>query len=376
MKTKKSAFTLIELIIVIMILGILIPSIFSIYSFIIKANREIHARQYAIQQGYGFFEKLNIWMQDYTIDYEEYYNRQMVGCVWDSKRWTDFKWNIWTTWHCTNFTAYGNYNSIGNVGEKSHDIYYCYTGSNRLKRSYPKVASKTNCGKLWTRQSYGQYEALFTNVKKDTDNDSNIVWDSDDENLWYAMNNIMAIQDANNVQELYLISNDGKTRLFFRRKLKQIDGEHSQYVIQMLRLRWFDAWYQHNFAAEDKKWMYDWKIDTWACDAWMGFICNWSGLNGSYEGYSLPSGVDDGWIDVTNWPINVYTRNLSVSPVVSPDLTRADARSQINPYVSFLSVFWIYVPYYSGRMADSIVNFKVPIQTTINTKKFYKEPKN
>ena len=81
LQTKKSAFTLIEITIVAIMLGILIPSIFSIYSFIIKANREIHARQDAIQQGYGFFEKLNIWMQDYTIDYEEYYNRQMVGCV-------------------------------------------------------------------------------------------------------------------------------------------------------------------------------------------------------------------------------------------------------------------------------------------------------
>ena len=78
LKTKKSAFTLIEITIVATILGILIPSIFSIYGFIIKSNREISARQNVIQQSYEFFEKLNIWMQDYTIDYEEYFNRQRV----------------------------------------------------------------------------------------------------------------------------------------------------------------------------------------------------------------------------------------------------------------------------------------------------------
>ncbi len=69
---------MIELVFVCMILSIIIPSIYSLYSFIVRSNREISARQHAIQQSYEFFEKLNIRMQDYTIDYEEYYNRQMV----------------------------------------------------------------------------------------------------------------------------------------------------------------------------------------------------------------------------------------------------------------------------------------------------------
>ena len=296
----------------------------------------------------------------------------MVGCGW----WTgsSFTWNTWTTWHCTEFTAYGNHNSIDNSSSGNHNIYYCTTGSEQNNKN-PKVFN-SNCWKIWSQKSYGQYEALFTNVKGDTDRDWNPVWDSDDENLWSG--SVNAIVDADNVQELYLISNDGKTRLFFRRNLKRVSDDwlHHQYVIQMLRLRWFDAGYQHNFESSDKRGMYDWKIDTWACDAWMGFVCNWDRINWTYADYSLPQNADDGWIDIIHGPINVYTRNLSVSPVVSPDLSWAKAESQINPYVRFLSVFWIYVPYYSGRMADSIINFKVPIQTTINTKKFYKEPKS
>ena len=302
----------------------------------------------------------------------------MVGCVssWWLNTWNSFKWNIWLSGHCTEFTAYGNNNSNsidGNTGH--HNIYYCTTGTEYNKSNIPKVVNK-DCWKIWSQQSYGQYAALFTNVKGDTDSDGNPVWDSDDENLWSG--NVNAIEDADNVQELYLISNDGKTRLFFRRNLKRISDDwlHHQYVIQMLRLRWFDAWSMHNFDSPDKKGMYDWKIDTWACDAWMGFVCGGAAISWTYEGYNLPKDADDGWIDIIHGPINVYTRNLSVSPVVSPDLSWAKAENQINPYVRFLSVFWIYVPYYSGRMADSIVNFKVPIQTTINTKKFYKEPKS
>ena len=78
---KKNAFTLIELLFVCMILALIMPSMFAIYSFMINSNREVTARQDTIQQSYEFLEKLNILIQDYTIDYEEYYNRQMVGCI-------------------------------------------------------------------------------------------------------------------------------------------------------------------------------------------------------------------------------------------------------------------------------------------------------
>ena len=99
----------------------------------IKTNREIVARQNAIQQWYEFFEKLNILMQDYTIDYEEYFNRQMVWCVEWGGTGENFKWDVWTWWYCTEFTAYGNENSterkfVNSVEidtTKYHDIYYC-----------------------------------------------------------------------------------------------------------------------------------------------------------------------------------------------------------------------------------------------------------
>jgi prepilin-type N-terminal cleavage/methylation domain-containing protein len=47
---KKYAFTLVELIFVAMIIALIMPEMFSLYNFIIKSNREIIARQQAIQQ--------------------------------------------------------------------------------------------------------------------------------------------------------------------------------------------------------------------------------------------------------------------------------------------------------------------------------------
>ena len=370
---KYWGFTIIELLTVTVILGILIPSIITIYSFMIKSNKEFNLRQTSIQQWYEFFEKLNILMQDYTIDYEEYFNRQMVWCVksWSTLlTWDNFKWNVWLSWYCTEFTAYWNENStnrnIWNWNSKDHDIYQCSSidGSDAKWRAL--VIKKDACWRFWGKQSYGQYKALFTDVRQ-------IIDEGDDEDLWTMVNSwVQAIEDGDNIQELYLISHDGKSRLFFRRKLFTWDEIQSQYKIQILRLRWFDAGYKHDFHSDDKRGMYDWKIDTWACDAWMGFVCNWTKINWAYTDYKLPGNADDGWIDITHGPINVYTWNISIAPYEDPDLSWADQSIQTNPYVKFFTVFGVYVPYYKWKMAESIINFKVPIQTTISTKSFYK----
>ena len=174
---KKYAFTLVELIFVAMIIALIMPEMFSLYNFIIKSNKEIIARQQAIQQWYEFFERINILMEDYTIDYEEYYNRQMVWCVWTSKRGNiSFERNVWLKWYCTNFTAYGNENN--NLNHKDwNDIYYCSSEKSVLgSEAVTKVVKwwiprwpnggAWDCGTLEGKQSYGQYAALFNDVKR------------------------------------------------------------------------------------------------------------------------------------------------------------------------------------------------------------------
>ncbi|MDR3168726.1 MAG: hypothetical protein LBU27_03040 [Candidatus Peribacteria bacterium] len=87
------------------------------------------------------------------------------------------------------------------------------------------------------------------------------------------------------IQELYLISQDGKSRLFFRRNLVMtgdFDDDNlanstgeKLYVIQILRLRGFDAGTKHNFSITEgssNPGLYDGQIDTWACDYSQGFF--------------------------------------------------------------------------------------------------------
>lgn len=367
-------FTIIELLTVVVILWILIPSIITIYSFMIKSNKEFNLRQTSIQQWYEFFEKLNILMQDYTIDYEEYFNRQMVWCVksWSTLlTWDNFKWNVWLSWYCTQFTAYWNENSTQRnmwfgmpISWAFHDVYNCTSWTPKNIKWLHRAVSSTECWKIWSKQSFWQYAALFTDVKEATSND-------DDEELWQPLNDNFtgAIADPNNIQELYLISHDWKNRLFFRRKLVAHTWDFAQYKIQMLRLRWFDAWQEHSFSGLSE-WSYDMHIDTRACDTSMWFVWSWASVWWAYSEYHLPEGPDDCWVDLTYWNTSVPTRNLSISPLNDPDLCWADQSRQINPYMKILLVNGVYSP---TTNSSSINSFNIPIETTINMKDFYKE---
>ena len=382
---NKYAFTLVELIFVAMIIWLIMPAIFSLYNFIIRSNREISARQDTIQQWYEFFERLNILMQDYTIDYEEYFNRQMVGCTaWGTKG-PSFTRSIWQSWYCTEFTAYGNQNSTNRWEwnrTKDHDLYYCSSVcSDNTDKWLPKVFKANKCGTIDGKQSYWQYATFFTDVWRDTtgDRDGNIVWDGDDYNVWYALNGVNAIEDPNHIQEIYLISHDGKRRLYFRRNLYAqsctSDKCYYQYKIEMLRLRWFDAGIKHNFEVwSGNVWLYDWKIDTWACDTWMWFEWKWDSIWWAYPEYHLPKDVDDCRIPLTYWSTSVSARNIGISPTTDSDLSWNDETRQINAYMKIFTVNWVYLPYYTtGSISSSIGDFSVPLETAINMKDFYRE---
>ena len=221
-----------------------------------------------------------------------------------------------------------------------------------------------DCWKFWYKQSFGQYATLFTDVKEATRKD-------DDEELWKILGDLTgAIVDANNIQELYLISHDWKKRLFFRRRLVAQGWGSAQYKIQILRLRWFDAGQNHTFSGAVDEWSYDRQIDTRACDTSMWFEWSWSDVWWAYSGYHLPSDIDDCRVDLTYGNTNVSTWNLIVSPINDPDLYWADDSHQINPYIKMLIVNSVYSPLNSG---NSITEFKIPIETTINMKSFYKE---
>lgn len=75
---KKKAFTLLEVIVSITLFFIIMVVIISLYTKMVRLKYNIQARQSLIQNSYDTMEKINVLLRDYTIDYEEYFNRRNV----------------------------------------------------------------------------------------------------------------------------------------------------------------------------------------------------------------------------------------------------------------------------------------------------------
>jgi len=76
----KKAFTLVELVITVTIFSLILTVAISIYFQMQKLQTDVFAKSLLIKNTNSLVEKLNIVMKNYTIDYEEYFNRKIVGC--------------------------------------------------------------------------------------------------------------------------------------------------------------------------------------------------------------------------------------------------------------------------------------------------------
>lgn len=79
-RIPRKSFTLTELLISLVVFSIMFGTLFTLFLRMIRMKTEIEARSTLIQTTYDTVEKFNSLLQSYTIDYEEYFNRQMVGC--------------------------------------------------------------------------------------------------------------------------------------------------------------------------------------------------------------------------------------------------------------------------------------------------------
>lgn len=181
---KKKGFTLLEMTLVIIISASLLTTIYGVMTFLPKVKNFNDARQNLMEQTNKVMDQFAILFQDYSIDYEEYFNRKMVGCDGTEKAAT-FKWNVNSSGHCEAFTAYGNENAKlqNNEEKKQHHLMYC--SSDAKNGDYIQLIAFKNCQNAGTtategvfsphndgRLSYGQYQQLFRDMKNDTDQQS------------------------------------------------------------------------------------------------------------------------------------------------------------------------------------------------------------
>ncbi len=347
----------------------------------IRLKYNIQARTNVTQDSYYTIEKINILLKNYTIDYEEYFNRKNVGC--DDYN-VNFTRDVNTDGYCNMFTAYGNTNNIDQIASPKHRIYFCSSNITIDNNEPQKVINNESIQNgEWClstgKQSFWQYSWQFRDIKHDVDSVLGAWNDDDDENVMKWPN---AIENPTDIQELYLISQDGKSRILIRRALIEsgdrnhdgnVSGDSERlYTLQLLKLRGFDAGNNHDFDVNTSSGVYDGKIDTRACDYAQGFVCKWSWIGPIYEEYKLPLDENDGRVNLFQKNITIADRNIIVYPTKNPQYALSENDIQINPYFTINLTSKLYGSIRQKRLGmENIDNFQINLQTTFNTKNFY-----
>lgn len=380
----KKAFSLVEMIIVTVLFGMIIVTVTSLFVYMYKIKGWLEARQTLTKESYFLLEKLNTMIKNYTIDYEEYRNRRRVGCKEaGNPQWADT---------CTLPTYYWNKNGVSNQPDV-HKFFYCSSLLAQSGGGLPSVFNSWvspvdhldtyfgNCMQNAINvlslpsltQSYGQYAMLFTDVKEDVDYVPGAAWDDDDTQIWRNFFQSVYSKSWFTPSELYLISFDKKKRLYIRRKqIEQGDyngdgivGETEKlYSLQILQLRWFDAWESHDFQWPG---VYDGVIDTRACDYSLGFNCSGSSIQGAYPEYHMPIDEEDGRKNLLSSDITITDWKLDVQPTHDPKLSWNSEASQINPYIRVAFVSKLYWKNRSRKLdREQINNYSLSLQTAFS----------
>ena len=381
MTSRKSSFTLLEVIISITIFFIIFVTVISIYQKMLNIKYNIQAKQTLIQWSNDVVEKINLILRDYTIDYEEYFNRQRVWCVNTGTAGNTFTWDISTGGYCTRFTNYGNDNSFS-AGKSL--VYYCSSSLSMPETTPNMVLTGSIQRGSWCAntgwQSYGEYAQQFWDRKKDVDSIPGVVGDSDDENVMLGP---PAILNATGVQELYLVSPNHEQRMFLRRALVEsgdwnhdgvVSGDNEfLYTIQMLKLRWFDAGDHHNFSWSTSSGVYDGQIDTRACDISQWFVCHGSPVGTDiYSWYRLPQDADDGRVNLFDQDTTISDRNIILYPDTDPTYAIRNDSTQITPYFTISLQSKLYSKIRLKRIKPTpIDSFVFTLQTTFWVKSVY-----
>lgn len=358
MKKNKQAFSLIETMVAILIVSIVLISWFQLFSMASVSKIKLEEQTKLEKNIFYFSEKLFTLIKNgWVLDYEEYFNRKVVWTElenWHYKKLTWF-WNFWFNWDLEwNTQNYwkGFYFCLSSLNSKIDTTKWCVDNHNT--DSLKKWWNSRNYS--WIPQRYWQYSYQFIDYNSNFDSDNwdenwdwKIIKDDDDEHMWKGPE---VFEAGKNVNELYLISWDKKTRTFFRWKIIQdefskekkcivstenwkiIPNQNCRWTIEYLQLEGKDWWEDHNWFSG--KFLNDWVIDTWLVSSNFSWLDNISLQQRAViwwtekaDKYWKPLFPDD--INISRFEVKAYP-NIDSSKVWNEDSQKQN-NYLVSPYV-------------------------------------------
>lgn len=351
MQISNKGFSLIEILIWILIVSMIMIAAFQTLSSVwiakIKIIEQAEIEKQAFFSSERFFELIKKWG---TIDYEEYWNRYSYNTDYLNGHFDEISgfWNFGRTWIIGSNNYWARpYHCISNWWWASMGTWWCLEDNN-----INFMLSATNVDRSGQLQRYYQYEKQFIDRNSDNDGDNwdedgvnGIIWDDDDLflGIWPAAFNKLTTN--HDVWELYLISNNGKERTYFRWRVEELTWwfvptwavcdlitdpsnpiwEACNGTIEMLKLVWEDYGFDHDWTVVDidgSQW--DGLIDTWFIhpDYASGDATIIAGSNtDNYWQAIFPSNINIKEFEINVYPkkdLNLSWRDSDPSILVSP----------------------------------------------------------
>lgn len=369
-----SGYTLIEILSGVIIVSIVTLSWFYGINAIGVWNIKLVEKTQLEQQAFYFSERFfEMVKQSWTLDYEEYFNRQNVGSSsylsghYDTITWF---WNGATQMiHCVSKSGsplafWGGCISDFNIfwSDASGTLHQDYLGSQLLFWQYT--------------EQFIDYNSDADGDRGDENSDGSIVGDDDDS---FTGNGPDAFAAGDPVTEIYLINSQWNERTFFRWYVVEdpdkpssavCDFSDSQFptgewclgTLQFLKLKWVDWGNDHNLAVIDGT-QNDGIIDTWVYDA------DTYGLVADQVADIGTPNSEDYWLPIFSDGVNVQSIQIYAYPNKDSSLSWADTSSEvISPY---LRVSMNLLPSWKNKRKIRGDIPEVQINTTINLTQDY-----
>ena len=305
--SRKSGFTIAELMVSITILALIITISSTIYVNFFGSLRNLKAANIVYEESRFVMERIVKEVRNGTIDYEEYFNQNLL------------KQNL------------PNYDIIKN---ESYARDYC-----QYSRQFYDLGPDNEIGTT-------DDESMGTRVNQDLITGADVP-----PAIGKLGNSGVDIPDP--IQDdLFLININGDKRSFVKR-IEKVDGNNIIGKVGLLKLTGEDFGIDHikssdpnlngdNFSCENDPGENDGRIDTWLCED--GFNCEIIDINGDMSTgctgkthniiYDPSNPEDNSFVDITPTSIDIVDLKFIVDPMDDPRKAYNDNSVQIQPHVT------------------------------------------